>query len=307
MYFEGKCTAEKLVPSIVQHITAATDESGNRLWEMDSSKVGTRDKNNSDNGWVFKSKGTSGEDNLVIGFANGLALTDQSFQWLFGGLMFVASDYQPGIPGTNGTFKGYMQESLPVFAEEWNSYTFDNLPMRYYLSVTKDRVICAYYTDVIHSHSRSNLIYLGKPAWSADPNDRGSVLASGLGYLYSSASYVRMTNPFSVITDEISSFTVRADLSDQARGWGGKLYPSRMVLVHSASGRGGRRGILDLLVVRQDGQFRKVDTVKIEGTEFLGIELPYTTSLRANHNNINNNFVPLNYQTGSLMYLFPKI
>ena len=68
MYFEGKCTAKQLVPSIVQHITEATDEGNNRLWEMVSSNIGVKNETLADNGWVFKSSGATGLDNIIIGF-----------------------------------------------------------------------------------------------------------------------------------------------------------------------------------------------------------------------------------------------
>ena len=82
MYFEGKCTAAKLIPSIVQHITEATDEAGNRLWEMVSSNIGVRDNTHTDDGWVFKSSGSTGQDDIIIGFSNGQHYYASSNEWL---------------------------------------------------------------------------------------------------------------------------------------------------------------------------------------------------------------------------------
>ncbi|MGA4519178.1 hypothetical protein ACPA0F_18130 [Solibacillus silvestris] len=301
MYVEGKCLAKNLVPSIVKHITDATDATGNKLWEMISSKVGVRTSSVYDDGWVFKSKGTSGNDNLIIGFPNGQR---NNSSWLFGNGVFVAIDYQKGADGENGKFTGKQEQSMPLFGLDWNGYSPDNLPMRYYLSITKDRVIIAYFSDVLHSYSRSNLVYLGKPAWTSNPNDRGIVIASGIDESFRSTSVI-MTDPYQVGTGT-EYYLPRAEFGDQARGWGGKLYPSRLSLVSNSSTRGGVRGILDLLVVKQDGQFRKIDTVKIGDLEFLCVEIPYITAL-VNTTSYPNSLQPDGSSSTLMVYMFPKI
>ena len=307
MYIEGTCVAENLVPSIVQHLKDATDNMGNKLWEMVSSNVGERIAASPNDGWVFKSKGSSGKDNLILGFSNGPKYS-QSYNWVLGNAMFVASDYKPGVPGSNGKFTNQLSQAMPIFAQDWNGYSEKNLPMRYFLSVTADRVICAYFSDVLHTHSRSNLFYLGKPAWTASPDDEGILMGSAIDDTWRQTAKVVMTEPYMVRDTDTEFYTVDAVLGAQARGWGGKLYPSRLVLSSPSSTRGGQRGILDLLVIRPDSQFRKVDTVRIDDIEFLCVELPNSTIINSNYGSSTfpNALQPSGYSI-PLVYLFPKI
>lgn len=303
MYIEGKCNLKSFVPDIVRHITDAVDSRGGKMWEMVSSKVGVVNTTNSDNGWVFKSQGSSGKDNLIISFSNGQRHTAVG-NWVWGNEVGVATDYTPGAPGENGTFTGKLIDGMPIVQTSWSDYSADNTPVRYFMSITADRVIIAYLADIVHSYSRSNLIYLGKPVVTGAENDPGCVLATALSYDYNAPGIIRMTNPDLANTGTMDIYNARAEIGDQARGWGGRLFPSQIVLHKSVLGRGGQRGLLDLFVVKQDGQFRKIDNVTIGSTEYFAFELPSSNVVGST--GYNNNFCPAN-SLNTHMYLFPKI
>ncbi|MGM7682848.1 hypothetical protein ACSVDA_11910 [Cytobacillus sp. Hm23] len=296
MYFEGKCLAKDLIPTIADHITNATDESGEPLWLMVSSNIGVRDSLNNNDGWVFKSS----VSNSCIGFKNGFYDKDNDLDdHLKGYYCFTADSYTPSeTPGQDGTFNIEKNESMPLLDQWFNNYNPNNLPMRYYMSITKERVIIAYYSDVNVLHSRTNLVYLGKPAWSSDPGEEGFVMGTGIAHSYNYNGRVYQTG-FHMQKSGTQHMIIKSILSNNPKGWGGAVYPSKLFLTHW-----GIRGVLDLLVCKQDGSFRKIDNITIDDIEYLAVELPSSSTIDGS--NRLNNFCPEDFKQTN-MYLFPKI
>ena len=307
MYIEGKCLADQLIKPLVKHIDEATDENDNKMWQMISSNTGENSTSTNVDGWVFKSAGSSGEDNILIGFKNVLFHAGNPNNWPGGHTVFTAAQYTPGNPGTNGSFENLFREPLPIMYSSIGQFNDTTTPIKYHISINKDRVIFGYYVNLTsHSYNRSNLVLIGKPGWTADPADRGTAIMSALST--SAASRLNMTRPNRHSTADAESLTVYADVLTTPRGWGGKVFPSHLSIAQSTNGKGGHRAVLDVLVMRQDGSFRKVDTVKIGDTEYLTMELPDTASIAgATPMTLYNTFMPTGQGGGTFIYLFPKI
>lgn len=300
MFIEGKCFANEFPVKIKEAVMSLDDSMATPqpFWNMVSSNVG---ETTSDDGYVFHSRGKDGDLDLFWGIKSEVNGFDYSkHQWNYGYRIFACSDYTPsGTSGTNGEFKDYIYEGTPFLLEEsWSGYQAHNCPIKYWISVNHDRVIIAYKCEVRHDYARTNVIYVGRPQVTFNPNDRGMLFGSALGYRHNSHGSHRAIGyeNSNIGTETMHS---RSDIPHVNKSWGGKLLPAT---IFSYTNHGGHRGILDMLILKQDGTIRSIDNIKVGTTEYLGLEIPYRQNMDGTwyHNNFTN-------QSWTTVLLIPKV
>lgn len=308
MYFEGRCYAVDFAQKIKELVLKPdlTMSSPQPLWEDISSNNGT---SSSDNGLVFKARFI--DNDSVWGIKNG---SFSSSYFYLGPEIFVASRYKPGTPGLNGTFSKYYNMSM-VLAGYGVPNSLNNLPIRYWISVKRDRVIIAYKSEIQHTSSRTNVIYVGQPAEYHLPTDKGFVLGAALGNRESGNGIndssllgrIGMTGDY--FNTDVIQMDVGYVIPQTNKTWGTHVYPHPINLYYNNTSvdSGGVRAALDLLVLRQDGKLRAVDNVFIGGKDYLAIEVvgyDQTTHPTSSSYRHYNNFV-LN-SSGRHLLLFSK-
>lgn len=297
MYFEGNCLLRSLPVKIKEAVLSSDLSSPTPapLWEMVSSNVGTQ---NTDDGYVFQSVANRNGHKVVFGIKSEVnGFDDPNYPLEYGYRVFLADKYTPGAAGVNGQFDNYIKERLPVVGNSISGYGVDTLPLRYWISVKRDRVIVAVKTDMNHAQTRFNIAYFGRPQIYFDPTDVGVILGVGAANEYNYGSFVRMiAGPVGV-----RAMSIKGSVVTQNKVWGGQVYPSRLFL-QGASNLPGYRGVLDLYVLFQDGRLRQIDNIRIGSTDYLAIEVPGSAAIYGVSNQYNN----LSPSTSTHLFLFPK-
>lgn len=317
MYFEGVCFLREF-PVRIKELVTTVDNSlaiPAPLWEMVSSNVGT-DK--AHDGYVFHSDGTDGKSNIVWGVkAEQNGFYSSYSDWRHGYTLFAANSYSPGDPGVNGTFSNYITHAMPIwYSRDQTDYTPDSLPLRYWISVKKDRVILAYRPEVRSTDTRINYHYIGQPARLFDTRDH----VTTLGTAFMTATSDLITGPLAnnvIWVSRDRAFSENAAHHTLAwmnpvvnRVFGGRIMPSKPLLrdgVHL-------RGIMDYYLLPQDGRFRQVDRVTISGVDHVALEINYIQTMEQYQSGQGTSTVygPTSYynqlapEASKLMFLIPK-
>lgn len=189
MWFEGVTTPEEFPELLKDLMTTIPPGKASPMWQMVSSNIGdTVD----DDGYVFYSKGESGEDELYIGIKNAYSTTS----WCYGHRLFIAESYVPSdTVGTNGAFTNVQYEALRYhYDNTWGNVDQYRLPLRYGISVNRDRVIITLRADRTHhnTHRVRSLMYLGLPnRYSDEADSTASLIATNYCYHYNYNNRIR--------------------------------------------------------------------------------------------------------------------
>jgi len=168
MVFEGLTSPNKFIDLIRECLTSNDLKTGLPYWKELKSNVGTT---YDDDGYVFQSKGSSGEENIIIGFMPPTIGYDKLSlnRWDYGNAFFVCDSYTPSnVNGVNGTFIGRRYFPIPLArnnAELSNSYSRNDNILKYFINVNSDRIIIMYWLEVNDTinYVYNNLIYIGCP------------------------------------------------------------------------------------------------------------------------------------------------
>jgi hypothetical protein len=159
MWFEGTCKVSDFPSVLTKNLTTIPVGQTTPFWEMVSSNIGNL---NSDDGYVFHSKGTSGKDSLYIGIK-----ANEVTNHYNGVDIFVTDRYTPSdVQGQNGLFGDLMTDTLRY--DSAHNFNGVNTPDKFYtiwygMSVTKDRVIIVIRNPIAigHGNGMSQVTYMG--------------------------------------------------------------------------------------------------------------------------------------------------
>lgn len=320
MFIEGKCTAKALIPIIISALTTVNPDDGQPYWKNVSSNIGS---SKSDDGYVFHSKGSSGTNDIYIGFKPPSVYWRNSDKLDYGYIYFTGNKYVPNpVQGLNGTFEEYHDECMPIIKTESQpvlGFTDDTIPMRYLINVNKDRVIIGYWCELKSPLSYQNVIYIGQPPIVADPTRPFTVNITHLtastryGHYYGaqsgrgratnqrySPSYGNDGNANGAPLINVNNMFNKDRLS---RGWGNTFFPSHINLwgwyYRSFI------GTLDLYIAKQDGSYRNGDSIIINQVEYGIIEALQATEASSDYG-LHCGFTS-NWKNGQkVLYLIPK-
>lgn len=267
MFVSGRCLLHEF-PQVLKEIVTSpsdpNDPASPPMWSMISSNIGTT---LNDDGYVFFSQGSDGNQEIYVGIKNALHATSSSWYW--GYRVFVAEKYTPAsTQGQNGTFSNVLYDGMAVASGAISGYNETNFPIDYWVHVTKDRIVFAV-TGVPRMNNIRNVIYLGRPGTVFNPNDKYcTLLAVGYGRDYNNNVGYARTIGFNIgVSGQnypvwlTGSFNYRNPIFKQ-------YIVSNIVMVQNSA----FRGLLDIYAL-SGGGLRPVDHVKIGNVEYLAVYL----------------------------------
>lgn len=309
MFIQGRCSVIELPIILKDAMTSIPAGETTPMWEMISSRA---ENHASEDGYVFHSKGEDGKQDIFIGFHNenrSYSLGTIEAAWNGGHRYFVAEGYEPGEPGQNGKFKNKVHEAFFFHFSRNTYYTAKTAPLSYWASITKERVIIAIKSDIGDSHARTNVMHLGRIV-PFDPEDTRAVgLACGMGhYMNNGNGYMRMVthNSGQGAPNNYRLHSALQETSTPSKGWGNNIIAAPIFAFPSLSTgyTSMYRGVLDCLIVRnQDNKMRPIDTVEIDGQEYLSVSLEYRQTFSSTSSWYHNNF---SFSTVRTCILIPK-
>jgi hypothetical protein len=303
MWFEGDTTADKMPELLKSILEQATDETGQPMWRFVSSNIGTSP---TDDGYVFYSKGSSGKDNLYIGFKN--AYESGATSWHLGHRYFVTDSYQPSSTASqNGTFGDTLTDGFRYHENSTTTgVTKENHYLRYGINVNKDRVIIAICNAFIGPSRVRNVLYLGLIKRYSNEIDSSAMTVVSL-YTKSttdnnSPSSVRMLRDGAQRnggTYEV--LNVNHQPTNAQRGWGKRFIANPILLSTSMEGvRGEMDGLLQ--VFYSGGTGSTGPNVPLEGDVVINGQ-PYLCLVRIS-SSLADNLAPA---AKSHAYFIPKV
>ncbi|MGM7682849.1 hypothetical protein ACSVDA_11915 [Cytobacillus sp. Hm23] len=288
MWFEGEVRVVDFPAKFAEILQTIPEGEDEPLWEMISSNVG---ETVDDDGYVFYSKGTSGEDNIYIGVQTDFP----DVNWYFGHRFFITESYIPSDePNTNGEWGRYITERHRYHNDStYARVTEETAKIFYQISVTKDRVIIVTnnilpITDV----NRINPVtYLGLiKRYSNEPDSSAGCIATSYGADKNYFNSVRLLRSRQKVFAPVYNvrYSNTFEISTGRKGYGGKFLATNIPLTYSVEGF---RGELDGMLVTNftsDYQGPIVPNngyVLIDGKEYLCVYKPeYHLSVHDNFN-----------------------
>jgi hypothetical protein len=318
MFFEGKCTATALIPTIITAMTTINPDDNLPYWENVSSNIGA---SKTDDGYVLHSNGSNGDNEIYIGFKPSNVYWHSRNRLDYGFVYFTGNKYKPNpVQGLNGTFEEYHDGSMPIIragSEPFLGFALENIPMKYMINVNKDRVIIAYWCEMKTSESLQNVIYLGTPPVLADPNRKITINIAHLNdprtynFWGSTHGRGRATNQNyspNYGTDgkgnHLISVSNMFNSNRLSRGWGNTFYPSSI----NIWGYYYRSFLasLDIYIATQNNTYRNGDSIIINQVEYAIVEAEQTYETAGGNYPYHCGFTERQSNGQKVLYLIPK-
>lgn len=274
MWFEGITTPSEFKNVLINALQTVPPGESTPMWTMVSSNVGTTE---SDDGYVFYSSGSTGTEELYIGFKVPMKADALSFDG--GHLFFIAENYQPGNMGANGTFTNVISEYFRIWPPT-GKYG-DNpasLPLQYYFSITRDRVILVV-KPVYHDEYAHFILYLGLIKRYFPESDKwASIIATSHARQHNYRDSMRVLRTLAGDTGQILryyglSFN-RIDSSTLSAAYVNGPFATPIVVGENGFARGELDGIL-VSPYTTNLKVPKFGTAVINNKEYLILHKPY--------------------------------
>jgi hypothetical protein len=239
-YFTGQVQAKDLFSTILTKITQVQAGETESWWKKESSL---------DADGVYTSKGSSGNERIVLVFREGTA----GLSFLYG----VARDYTPGAVNTAGAFDNLVTGNLEYYTSTQDQTTM----VTYDISVTRDRVIIHVQGDKLISSYANSVAFLGMPL-RYDINDKKCIV-------YAASEDAVVNGSPRVLEDSIGNVHQNYNwyyiASPGNPSWGNNFFVETL---HFGKGSEGLRGELDGLYTTHPSGLIDGDVIDVNGTQF---------------------------------------
>ncbi|WP_422661730.1 hypothetical protein ACK8P5_25590 (plasmid) [Paenibacillus sp. EC2-1] len=182
-YYQGSEVSSKLIDTLIQKLTSIPEGAIEPFWK--SIQSGSY----ADEGFVLRSKGSSGKDNIIIrikGILNYVGLT-----------VSILEGYTPNpVQG----LVGVVTNEIPIAVQYTTSSTYgSNIPVNYWLSFDKDKIMLLVAGSINISSTYKNFVWAGMPERLSEESDSTAVTLAVSNFSHTLADAASTTNGFSGI------------------------------------------------------------------------------------------------------------